>query len=166
MRLSIGGSSSLALALLAASSSVNAGFLDRLTGGSNAGQPKASSGSQIHLAADPAPPSEPSLDAFGGSAPHHAHVEPVQAGAPSVALGQPAVKTASPVNDGSATAAPIRHEELPYEGTEYRWKMFRVSSRTSTFVIAYPLTDHLAPLSTRAFFQFRPAEMVTEAWLL
>lgn len=125
MRLSTGGSSLSLVAALLAVSSVNAGFLDRLTG---AGQPKAAT--QINLAADPAPPSEPSLDAFGGSAPHahgHAHVEPVEAGAPSIALGQPAVKTASPAGTTAVPASDASvHEELPYEGTEYRWKMFRV----------------------------------------
>lgn len=122
MRLSTGGSSLSLFALLAVSSA-HAGFLDRLTG---AGQPKAAT--QINLAADPAPPSEPSLDAFGGSAPSahgHAHVEPVQPGAPSIALGQPAVKTgeAVPVTANAAQ----QPEQIPYEGTEYRWKMFRVS---------------------------------------
>lgn len=127
MRLSTGGS--LLAALLAASSTANAGFLDRLTGG---GQPKAAT--QIHLAADPAPPAEPSLDAFGGSAPgqHHVHNEPVQAGAPSIALGQPAVRTASAVPVNTAGAGQ-QQEAPPYEGTEYRWKMFRVSYRLLVF---------------------------------
>lgn len=127
MRFSTGGS--VLAALLAASSTANAGFLDRLTGGgAAAGQPKAAT--QIHLAADPSPPAEPSLDAFGGSAPgsHHAHIhnEPVQAGAPSIALGQPAVKTASAVPANNAGSATHQQEAPPYEGTEYRWKMFRV----------------------------------------
>lgn len=138
MRLSTGGSA-LAV-LLAAASCANAGFLDRLTG---AGQPK--TGTQIHLAADPTPPSEPSLDAFGGSAPSaHVHVEPVEAGAPSIALGQPAVKTAVPVVDHSNA-----RQEAPYEGTEYRWKMFRVSLSLLYFypagILMCHTSDHTVP---------------------
>jgi hypothetical protein len=119
MRLSSGGPLLTLLAGLAASGS-NAGFLDKLTGQFN----KPASGTQIHLAADPTPPAEPSLDAFGGSAPGHVHIQPVQAGAPSIAIGQPAVKTQA-ANVPVTTAVPV--QEAPYEGTEYRWKMFKVS---------------------------------------
>lgn len=120
MRLSHGGPLLTLLAGLAASTA-NAGFLDKLTGQFN----KPASGTQIHLAADPTPPAEPSLDAFGGSAPGHVHIEPVQPGAPSIAIGQPAVKTQAGAPAPVVTAIPV--QEAPYEGTEYRWKLFKVS---------------------------------------
>jgi hypothetical protein len=156
MRFSSSAAPTILLGLLTLSSTTSAGFLDRFTGSNK-------DATQINLAADPAPPAEPSLDAFGGSAPGVGIQQPVpvvQVGAPSVAYGQPAVKTGEAVpvinlQDESNTPP-------PYEGTEYRWKMFKV--RIITFwQFDPPLTFHvLLP----AIFQFRPADFYTEAILL
>jgi len=102
----------LAIAVLPlAASSAQAGFFDRLRG----------SGSAVDAAAPPVPPSEPSLDAFGGSAGHATGVvqEPLQAGAPSVSRGEGAVKTAVAVPAEVAT-----EPEKPFEGIEWRTKYY------------------------------------------
>lgn len=109
-------SAALAVTMLSLSSVAQAGFLDRLRG-------SAAGGSAVDAAAAPAPPSEPSLDAFGGSAGHATAVvqDPVQAGAPSVSRGQGAVKTATP--PVVETVEPVK----PYDGLEFRTKYYVVS---------------------------------------
>lgn len=135
MRLPSSASSLSLLAVLAASAS-NAGFLDKLTGASSN-----KIASNVDAAAPPAPPAEPSLDAFGGSAPGHLDhqqkypgaPDTIEIGGPSVAAGQPAVKTADAKTGYSGGAGDDLDKnttpvEPPYEGKEYRWKMFRVRS--------------------------------------
>ena len=103
---------------------VSAGFLDRLT---------ARAPSTVDVAA-PSPPAEPSLDAFGGSAaggsvPVAVVQEPVQAGAPSVARGQGAVQTGEAAAAAAVpTAVPVKAQELPYEGMEFKTPYFTVSA--------------------------------------
>lgn len=123
MRLLPVASTATATAMLYSASLASAGLLDRF---------RAASPSSIEPApAAPSPPSEPFIDAFGGSAAHGAMVQdpvpmPVAvpagagagAGAPSVAAGQPAVKTAVPVN--------VLEPETPYEGLEWKSKYYRV----------------------------------------
>lgn len=98
---------------------VSAGLLDRFVN-------PLRNPTSVDAAAPPAPPSEPSLDAFGGYAPGSNNprvtADPIQAGAPSVASGQGAVRT-SIVQPKTVNQA--RSEE-PYEGIEWRWKSLRV----------------------------------------
>ena len=107
----IPSTAALAVTVLSLSSVAQAGFLDRLRG-------SAAGGSAVDAAAAPAPPSEPSLDAFGGSA---VVQDPIQAGAPSVSRGQGAVKTATP--PVVETVEPVK----PYDGLEFRTKYYVVS---------------------------------------
>ncbi|CAD6567339.1 MAG: hypothetical protein CYPHOPRED_001621 [Cyphobasidiales sp. Tagirdzhanova-0007] len=110
---------SLSFSLLLLASSTSAGLLDRFVN-------TLRTPTSVDAAASPAPPAEPSLDAFGGSAPGSNNprvvADPVQAGAPSVASGQGAVKTSLAESSSVPSATP----EAPYEGIEWRWKIIRV----------------------------------------
>merc|ERR1712093_47142 len=115
----------LVAVLLSSASLAQAGFFDRF---------KQPSGVQEAAAPAPVPPSEPSpLDPFGGSAQTTTVVVAPSPGAPSVAPGQGAVKTAdggavhTPDSSAAAAAqnaAPVN--ELPYDGIEYRYNALRI----------------------------------------
>lgn len=125
---------SLTLPLLSLSGSAQAGLFDRLKGSaSSISSSVADAVPSPAGAAAPSPPAEPSLDAFGGSG-----VQPTQAGSgkgraaapaqPGQIIyervpGEPDPKVVNQVE----TAVPTQEAHEPYDGTEYRWKMFAVS---------------------------------------
>ncbi|KAL7005763.1 hypothetical protein EMMF5_004678 [Cystobasidiomycetes sp. EMM_F5] len=111
--------------------SAQAGLFDRLKGSaSSISSSVADAVPSPAGAAAPSPPAEPSLDAFGGSG-----VQPTQAGSgkgraaapaqPGQIIyervpGEPDPKVVNQVE----TAVPTQEAHEPYDGTEYRWKMF------------------------------------------